>query len=138
MEKLDCFLGITVGLISFYFFIIVYLRSQGNFIDIPGAVRPNAEYKETISDIPEDTRYKYPYSPPVSPLVKRSTVETVVPANDTFGTPLEETNELLYSGGLGELIKIPLQMNDPNLNEPLRSYDVLVTPYNRIKYSKTC
>ncbi len=137
MEKLDCYLGVAVSLIAFYFCIIIYLRNQGNFRDIPGI--PPVTQKDNLSNSPleEDTRYKYPNNPPVNPIVKKSIIQTVVPANDTFGTPLEETNTLLYSGGLGELIKIPLQMNVPE-KEMLRSYNVLITPYNKVKYSNSC
>ena len=44
------------------------------------------------------------------------------------------TNQLNYSGGSTQLIKIPLQYNEPH-NEQLRTQEVLITPYNRIKYS---
>ena len=47
-------------------------------------------------------------------------------------------NLLTYSGGTTELLKIPLQMNEPNSYEQLRSQDVLITPYNRVKYSDKC
>ena len=43
------------------------------------------------------------------------------------------TNQLNYSGGSTQLIKIPLQMNEP-YNEQLRSQEILITPYNKIKY----
>jgi hypothetical protein len=51
-------------------------------------------------------------------------------------TDLENTNQLYYSGGTTEMIKIPLQYNVPYEPEQLRSQDILITPYNRIKYSK--
>ena len=69
-----------------------------------------------------DTRYSYPMLAPVNPIVR----------NTTIG-PKEE-----YSGGYSELLKIPLQMNDPNNMEQLRSQNILITPYNRIKYSNNC
>ena len=69
-----------------------------------------------------DTRYMYPLLAPVNPIVREATIG-----------PKEE-----YSGGYAELLKIPLQMNDPNNSEQLRSQNILITPYNRIKYSSNC
>ena len=66
-----------------------------------------------------DTRYSFPYSPPVNPNVSMNTIN----------------NKISYSGGYTQLLNIPLQMNDPNNSEPLRSQNVLITPYNRVKYS---
>jgi len=66
-----------------------------------------------------DTRYSFRFSQPVNPIV----------GNSTIGDKSE------YSGGYAELLNIPLQMNNPNESEPLRSQKVLITPYNRIKYS---
>jgi hypothetical protein len=101
----------------------------------------------------EDTRYTYPYSPPVNPIVAKTVLQKTIeatnytPINDLINTdysvvdnrPVGDTNELIYSGGKTELLKIPLQMNEPNSFEQLRSQDVLITPYNRIKYSNdTC
>jgi hypothetical protein len=62
-------------------------------------------------------------------------INTFTNENDMdFTSP---ANELIYSGGYTQLLKIPLQMNEPNSFEQLRSQDVLITPYNRIKYSNT-
>ena len=97
-----------------------------------------------------DSRYQYRYNPPVNPNVARgSVIKRVIPASpdlyftqtyDTHNTlidspPVESTNELYFSGGLNQLIQIPLQYNDPYEPEQLRSQDILITPYNRIKYS---
>ena len=81
----------------------------------------------------QDSRYEYPLNPPVNPIVNQSVVENIIPVPNELNT-----NELVYSGGTNQLLKIPLQMNDPNLNEQLRSQNVLITPYNEIKYSTTC
>jgi hypothetical protein len=64
----------------------------------------------------------------------------VVPASSDIYFPFEDsvqtqTNQLLYSGGMNNLIKIPLQTIDSSM---LRTQDVLITPYNRIKYSNKC
>lgn len=68
----------------------------------------------------QDSRYKFPLQPPVNPMVGNTEV--------MYG------KELNYSGGNGNIINIPLQMNYP-FDEPLRSQTVFVTPYNQIKYS---
>jgi hypothetical protein len=80
-----------------------------------------------------DSRYIYPYNPPVNPNVFNSLVYETIPVQEPL---FNETggNELNYSGGTTELIKIPLQYNVPQ-NEALRTQDILITPYNRIKYS---
>jgi hypothetical protein len=81
-----------------------------------------------------DSRYIFPYNPPVNPMVFNSlTYEAIPVQQDLFG-PGQEGNELEYSGGTTELVKIPLQYNMP-YNEALRTQDILITPYNRIKYS---
>ena len=96
-----------------------------------------------------DTRYRYPYNPPVNPMATRSVIKNEIPASpDLYFTqtydsrntlidspPVGSSNELYYSGGLNKLIQIPLQYNSPSEFEQLRSQDVLITPYNRIKYS---
>jgi hypothetical protein len=75
-----------------------------------------------------DTRYRYPYSPPVNSTVTKSVITTQVPGSpELFG---ESAENLL---GDQKLIKIPLQYNSP-YNEQLRTQEVLITPYNRIKY----
>ena len=97
-----------------------------------------------------DSRYRYPYNPPVNPMVVNGTsIRKFIPASpelyftqayDPHNTlidspPVESSNELYYSGGLNELIEIPLQYNVPAEPEQLRSQNILITPYNRVKYS---
>jgi hypothetical protein len=89
-----------------------------------------------------DSRYIFHTLSPVSPMSKQSVLYgTSIPSSDMyypFGN--ENTtgiNQLDYSGGNTQLLRIPLQMNEPNSTEMLRSQDVLITPYNRIKYSDT-
>ena len=96
-----------------------------------------------------DTRIEYPTSPPVNPNVKKSILKKRIQAspdlyfNQTYDSknalvdspPVESTNELYYSGGTNQLIQIPLQYNDLHNQEQLRSQNILITPYNRIKYS---
>jgi hypothetical protein len=60
-----------------------------------------------------DSRYQYPYLPPVNPIVYKT-----------------ERNR--FSNDL-ELLKVPLQMNVP-YDEQLRSQIISVTKYNKIKY----
>ena len=76
-----------------------------------------------------DTRYTFPYNPPVNPMIMNTLlVNKIQGSSELFG---ETADNLLDDQ---ELIKIPLQFNDP-YNEQLRSQNVLITPYNRIKYS---
>ena len=94
----------------------------------------------------QDTRMEAPLLPPVNPIVRKRIITNTSPANSelysgqTYETgyhlldtpPVENTNEL---NGL-KLIKIPLQFNEPYTDQ-LRSQDILITPYNKVKYG-TC
>ena len=97
----------------------------------------------------QDTRMENPYLPPVSPNAKNLVVlEKFGSSQDLYSNqdpeikysvldtpPAENVNELAYSGGDTQLIKIPLQYNEP-YNEQLRTQNILITPYNKIKYGK--
>lgn len=98
-----------------------------------------------------DTRYEYPNTPPVNPIAYKSLLVSSIPVeNDLYSTQdystegyllqqndvSDSTNQLNYSGGSTQIIKIPLQMNEP-YNEQLRSQEIMITPYNRIKYNIT-
>jgi len=106
-----------------------------------------------------DTRFDYPTVPPVNPMAYKTLMTTSIPVeHGLFSTQenirngntesyildqngqqngqqngVPSTNQLNYSGGTTQLLKIPLQMNEP-YNEQLRTQEVLITPYNRIKY----
>ena len=134
------YLIILIGLLVFFCVYIIYSnKNVDTFTN-----------QETIK-IPDkqvynlDSRFDYPTVPPVNPTVYNSTVLNEISTDpDLFsnqemvdGFILNQTNksgnQLVYSGGTTELIKIPLQLNEPN-NEPLRSQEILITPYNQIKY----
>jgi len=89
-----------------------------------------------------DSRYAYPYNSPVNVNYKKATVVSTITPSPNMYSPLfksnQPLNELTYSGGNTQLLRIPLQMNEPNSNEMLRSQDILITPYNRVKYSEQC
>ena len=156
MDNINDYLAIIVALLLFYVVIMVYLkygyRSQFTPVEsgIPDVERP----AQTAPPLPqqnvyetEDTRMQYPLLPPVSPMVRRTIRKNVIPANQdlytsqTYDTnvgvldtpPTENTNELFYSGGDTQMISVPLQYNYP-YDEQLRSYNTLVTPYNKIKF----
>jgi len=109
-------------------------------------IRPQANFTEPYL---LDSRYQYKYQAPVNTNVKQSVIRKHISASpDLYYTqtynaknalvdspPVEATNELYYSGGHGQIIQIPLQYNVPNEPEQLRSQDIFITPYNRIKYS---
>ena len=76
--------------------------------------------------------------PPVGENVIRATLQTSFPGTLGLYYPInnEQTVNLLnYSGGDSKLVKIPLQMNDPNQTEILRSQQILITQYNKHKYT---
>jgi len=156
MENLNNYLFILAILLAFYVSILVYLKygfkqpfspvESG----IPAITKPSQPtpliYEPNVYET-EDTRINYPYLPPVSPMVRQRVIRSVIPANsdlytsqsytskesllDTPETP--DTNQLVYSGGDTQMISVPLQFNVP-YNEQLRSNDILVTPYNKVKY----
>jgi len=129
-------------LIILIFFIFILTRKSSKFTEI----KENKENKDIHT---LDTRYNFPTTPPVNPNIYQSVVLNSVPAEAGLYSNQEmirgyilnenkpvETNQLDYSGGTTQLIKIPLQMNDP-YNEQLRSPEILITPYNTVKY-KNC
>uniref|UniRef100_A0A6C0I9R0 Uncharacterized protein n=1 Tax=viral metagenome TaxID=1070528 RepID=A0A6C0I9R0_9ZZZZ len=123
---MNCYLTATVILLAFFTVVLLFLKFT------------QSRFSETGNFDNLDTRYKYPYDPPVNPVAADSkTIKKIVPSSDLYDPiyynegPL---NELMYSGGLNEMIQIPLQFNVPNDTEVLRSQNILVTPYNKIKY----
>ena len=133
------YLQIFLVLIAFYCLVLLYVRVTSKFTDLKDI--------GVIDEVlPLDTRYKFPLLSPVIPLVYSAEIlDTIQPSSDLYSSQegmfnllnqpqSGKLNELDYSGGKTQLIKIPLQMNEP-YNEPLRSQDILITPYNRIKYS---
>ena len=131
MNKL---LFITVCLLGFFMCMIIYLKSY----------YPKQSFENIYQT--EDTRMKYSKLPPVNPMVLDSKLINNLPAspvlfndgplpNTNFLVSNTENSNLLQMDGVNQMIQIPLQMNNP-YNEPLRTYDVLVTPYNKIKYGK--
>jgi hypothetical protein len=157
-------LFIVAAVIMYYYFTKNSFTNISRFspLDvIPGAytasgeVNPSNSYYTDISsgntgDVYSlDTRYYYPYTPPVNPMATQSVLVNQIKASPgLFYTQTataqnalldsntnESTNELLYSGGDTQLLQIPLQYNVPYQPEILRSQPILITPYNRIKYS---
>ena len=134
------YLIILVTLLVF-FGLSVYFKPSSQFgkVETPSTVIEKEVYKL-------DTRFDYPTVPPVNPMIYKAVVLNQMSTDPdlysnqemTDGYILNEmsdrqTNQLDYSGGSTELIKIPLQFNEP-YNEQLRSQEILITPYNRIKY----
>ena len=138
---MDCYLIILVILVAFFCIILLYVKyNYSQFAVIPDVFQAPVEIKPEVSkDIHYlDTRYHYPELPPANPIVEKSVLLTVIPANSDLYSPMgnigSPTNQLDYSGGTTEMIKIPLQMNVP-YDEQLRSQEILITDYNKIKYS---
>ena len=155
----NCYLLITVSLLAFFAIVLLYIKYfYQSFTPLTSGipaveaatsenmVRPLLEKDTHLYD----TRYKYPYLPPVNPMVEESVIYNSLPANDDLykegnyetkynilNQPANGiTNQLDYSGGKTQMISIPLQKNYP-YNESLRSNDILITPYNVNKYGTT-
>ena len=141
------YLILLATLIAFFCIIIFYTKYTKNNLQ-SNFGKSEVNNKEIDSVLPLDTRYTNPLVPPVYPNAYNTEVLNSVPVDKNLYTDqdfstneyiLDEqkignTNQLNYSGGSTQLIKIPLQYNEPH-NEQLRTQEVLITPYNRIKYS---
>ncbi len=145
------YLIIIASLMAFYLIFMLYIKSVSKFTPVSNVMVPVQETPvPNTSYETEDTRIQHPLLAPVNPMARYSNVQTVLPASSdlyssqTYETsdyllntpPTENTNQLIYSGGETQLINIPLQYNYP-YNEQLRTQQVLITPYNKIKYG-TC
>ena len=156
MENINNYMFLIIILTVFFLVFMVYIK-----YNIPQPFTPLDSRIPDIEQTPpfpvikvqpdlyktEDTRLQYPTLPPVNPNVRNTIIRKRVKADkdlynvqpyDTadyiLDVPLEQnTNELLYSGGDTTLLEIPLQYNEP-YSEQLRSQEVLITPYNKIKY----
>ena len=149
--NINCYLGILVSLLAFFCAIVLYLKYKDKFVAVPNKNRVTFNQDDNNNNVYQlDSRYEHPNNPPVNPITKESQViNKLIPSDDLY-TPFNNyydinnsnhsiidnstLNELNYSGGSTKLIKIPLQMNEPNHNEQLRSQNELITPYNKIKY----
>jgi hypothetical protein len=149
------YLIILISLVVFFSVITIYLKKKNSTFNKTTLDKVNQNYQNTEQQqiYKLDTRYDYPLNPPVNPIVYKSVVLNSVPVSKDLysnqemnanGYILNEninesngTNQLNYSGGSTQLIKIPLQFNEP-YNEQLRTQDVLITPYNKIKYGMNC
>jgi len=160
MENINDYLFIILALVVFYFLLMVYLKygyKQTTFTPVESSI-PDIEQKPKEINVvytpniyeTEDTRMKYPLLPPVNPMARNRTIKDVIPASTQLynSQPYESTeylldtppdtltNELVYSGGDTQLISVPLQYNYP-YDETLRAQDILITPYNKVKFG-TC
>jgi len=109
--------------------VIIYLyRRKSNFQAVPEQTEQLIKENNTWDPLHNESRYRYPYSPPVHPQMEELTITDILPKS----YPPE-----VAEGLSSELINIPLQYNDPT-REQLRSQPILITPYNRIKYSGQC
>ena len=144
MDK--CYLIIIVILAGLF----IYKNKGSGFTNTVQSPIVTTPVEENINKL--DTRYQFPTVPPVNPNIYKSVIVNSVPAESGLFSNQEMiangyvlgqnggenggTNQLNYSGGTNQLIKIPLQTNDP-FNEQLRSQNILITPYNKIKYKTT-
>ena len=156
MENINDYLILLIALMVFYLFFMIYLKynTPQPFTPVDSGI-PDIEKKpsepvispqQTVYET-EDTQMQFPTLPPVNPNIRNALIRKRVKSDpDLFNnqsydttdfildTPLEQNNnQLLYSGGETTLLQIPLQYNEP-YSEQLRSQDVLITPYNQIKY----
>jgi hypothetical protein len=156
--NINTYLYIILVLLAFFCAIIFFFKNQqSHFTPVESGI-PNVEMKPKpiyMKQEPnvyqtQDTRMEYPLLAPVNPIARRRTIQTDLPAerdlfnNQEYGTNYYmldtpaaiDTNQLLTSGGPTQMIKIPLQFNEP-YDEQLRTQDILITPYNKVKYG-TC
>jgi hypothetical protein len=131
------YLIILISLVVFFSIITIYLKNKDKFKTKEINSKEQPVYKL-------DTRYDYPLNPPVNPIAYKSVILNSVPVSKDLysneemeSTETMDTNQLNYSGGSTQLIKIPLQFNEP-YNEQLRTQEILITPYNKIKYGINC
>ena len=139
---------------AFYYILMLYIKyffkqefKPSNIPDIQQEPKQIVLTQQPNIYETQDTRMDYPLIPPVNPNVRRRTINSSLPASpdlytsqtyessdSILDTPAtEDTNQLVYSGGETSMIKIPLQFNYP-YDEQLRTQDVLITPYNKVKY----
>jgi hypothetical protein len=138
------YLILIIAVIVFYF----CMKNRSTFGEMK-STQPESVEKQVYQ---LDTRNEYPTVPPVNPVMYNAVLINSIPVDKglysqqdptSFGYNIDEnqniqaTNQLEYSGGSTQLLKIPLQMNEP-YNEQLRSQDILITPYNKIKYGTNC
>ena len=132
MDNINCYLKVILCLLSFFCAVLLYIKfKKSSLVPLPISTKMEKDVHML------DSRYQFPNSPPVNPITEYSQIISHITPNSDLFTPFYENNnlnELNYSGGHTELIKIPLQMNEPNQYEQLRSQNILVTPYNKVKY----
>lgn len=150
---------ITIGIVIVLVLILILFSLKSSFSEVDlkskngstGSEVSNVVSQDVLPTSSEiynvfqfDSRYKFPTMPPVNPMVSGSIVYSSIPVSPELDPSIigQQTNELDYSGGSSKLIKIPLQYNvdsdsETQQFEQLRSQDVLITPYNKIKYG-TC
>ena len=140
-----------VLLIAVIVLTVLFFMNKSRFTEIKPLLNQQPESAPTSSvDVYHlDTRFEYPTVAPVNPIAHKTLTVNRVPVDHGLFSNQENcqsyildqnnrlppniTNQLDYSGGTTQLLKIPLQMNEP-YNEQLRTQEVLITPYNRIKY----
>jgi len=126
------YLIIVATLIAFFCVVIYYLKKNNN----SQFTKLEENNKENPNVYALDTRNDFPTVPPVNPNVYKSLIVNSVPVKDDDNQQIDNTNQLDYSGGTTQIIKIPLQFNEP-YDEQLRSQEIMITPYNRVKYNTT-
>ena len=151
MENINIYLYIIILLLAFFCGVVIYFKLKNSFtplnlpVNLSNTPPPIVSQEQNVYET-QDTRMESPLLPPVNPIARKRVIIDNLPASNelysgqTYETgyhlldtpPVENTNEL---NGL-KLIKIPLQFNEPYTDQ-LRSQDILITPYNKVKYG-TC
>ena len=157
IENINIYLIIVAALLGFYLLVMLYIKygyRTSKFTPVSSGI-PDIEqeplnipliYEPNVYET-SDTRMQFPLLPPVNPMVRNRIIKNVIPANPDLYTsqtyessdyildtpPTEDTNQLLMTNGENQMISVPLQINYP-YTEQLRSQDILITPYNKVKY----
>jgi hypothetical protein len=156
INNINCYLRTLVCILAFFCVVLIFIKNRKSTFVVPDVFKTKKVSFPKLEQVHYlDSRYKYPYDPPVNPITMLSEVVTDIKPNSDLYTPFtnfyeindsensiitpeNNTNELNYSGGKNVLLKVPLQMNYPNEYEQLRSQNILITPYNKNKYSNNC
>lgn len=111
--NVNCYLGIILTLIAYFLTILIFVKKPitEKLTNQPPMTDNLAEQPITENIYNLDSRIKYPYNPPVNPMFFKNQIKQL---------PNSE-----------KIIQIPLQTID---GEQLRSQEILITPFNKIKY----
>jgi hypothetical protein len=105
-------------LIILLILLLIFRNQKSSFTAVPESNETPFQTQEEVPPHLLDTRNIFQWNAPVNPLMLQA--QTLTDPGNSQDTGIE-------------LVKIPLQSLDS-----FRTQDILITPYNKIKYSNTC